>query len=165
MDISRKFLQMGRTRSLRYALRPGGRKYGPVPTETPGPSKHRRDGTAVGEEMKRTGKVYDQGKLDGAGIFEGYEKRCWADEVYTRMWDEWKASQRKAGKGEAADRNSKGGANLNQEMGHGDGETGKGEGKRQHTRQNLTKTERDEADPREEGKVEKSMERTKRRRT
>jgi hypothetical protein len=27
MDMARKFIQMGRTRSLRYALRKGGRKY------------------------------------------------------------------------------------------------------------------------------------------
>ena len=71
MDICRKFLQMGRTRSLRYALRPGGRKY----TE--------------GEEMPRTGKIYDQGKLDGAETFKRYEHNCWHDPVYWRSWQDW----------------------------------------------------------------------------
>ncbi|WVF72191.1 hypothetical protein IAT40_007003 [Kwoniella sp. CBS 6097] len=74
MDICRKFIQMGRTRSLRYALRKGGRKYDP----------------STGEEKERTGKVYDQGKLDGANIYEKWLDRCWANEEYSRAWEEWK---------------------------------------------------------------------------
>ncbi|WVQ98768.1 hypothetical protein IAU59_005899 [Kwoniella sp. CBS 9459] len=97
MDICRKFIQMGRTRSLRYALRKGGRKYDP----------------STGEEQERTGKVYDQGKLDGANIYEKWLDRCWANEEYSRAWDAWKegrdvlATQRgdgskEKGKGKAA---------------------------------------------------------------
>ncbi|KAJ9099280.1 hypothetical protein QFC21_004161 [Naganishia friedmannii] len=74
MDITRKFIQMGRTRSLRYALRPGGRKY---------------DKT-TGQEMKRTGKVSDEGKLKGAQAFEGFLKRLEADEVYVAAKARWR---------------------------------------------------------------------------
>lgn len=129
MDIARKFIMMGRTRSLRYALRPGGRKYGPLPADPEskaGSSVIRRDGTAVGAEIGRTGKVYDQGKLDGAGIFAGYEDRCWQDQVYQRLWDEWKAGQAKEVKGKAKERNSKGGANLVKHEKGGADEEGQG---------------------------------------
>ncbi|KAI5450603.1 hypothetical protein NCC49_002862 [Naganishia albida] len=73
MDVTRKFIQMGRTRSLRYALRPGGRKY---------------DKT-TGQEMKRTGKVADDSKLKGAKIFEACLKRIEGDEVYAKAKKEW----------------------------------------------------------------------------
>lgn len=73
MDVTRKFIQMGRTRSLRYALRPGGRKY---------------DKT-TGEEMKRTGKVADESKLKGAKIFEACLKRIEGDEVYAKAKKDW----------------------------------------------------------------------------
>jgi hypothetical protein len=82
MDIARKFIQMGRTRSLRYALRPGGKKY-----KTKKGSKG--DDTGGRVEMKRTGEVYDEEKLKGASVFEVYERRCWEDEVYLRLWNEW----------------------------------------------------------------------------
>ncbi|WVR05186.1 hypothetical protein IAU60_002198 [Kwoniella sp. DSM 27419] len=78
MDICRKFIQMGRTRSLRYALRPGGRKYDP----------------STGKERQRTGQVYDQGKLDGAGVYEAWLARCWDDEAYKELWDEWRDGAR-----------------------------------------------------------------------
>ncbi|OCF41313.1 hypothetical protein I317_04884 [Kwoniella heveanensis CBS 569] len=74
MDICRKFIQMGRTRSLRYALRKGGRKYDP----------------STGKEQARTGKVYDQDKLDGANVYESWLDKCWADEEYSRAWEGWK---------------------------------------------------------------------------
>ncbi|WWC89987.1 uncharacterized protein L201_004917 [Kwoniella dendrophila CBS 6074] len=74
MDICRKFIQMGRTRSLRYALRPGGRKYD----------------EKTGKENKRTGKVYDQSKLDGANIYESWLDKCWNDEQYKKAWENWK---------------------------------------------------------------------------
>lgn len=76
MDVCRKFLQMGRTRSMRYALRPGGKKY-----------EQDEHGDKV--EMKRTGKVYDQSKLEGAKTFTQYEHMCWDDEAYRRLWVEW----------------------------------------------------------------------------
>ena len=92
MDISRKFIQMGRTRSLRYALRPGGKKYN---TDADG---HR-------EAMQRTGKVYDDGKLKGANVFEGYLDRCWADEEYKRAFERWRKGERWSGTDSAGDDN------------------------------------------------------------
>ncbi|WWD01306.1 hypothetical protein V866_008249 [Kwoniella sp. B9012] len=74
MDICRKFIQMGRTRSLRYALRPGGRKYDP----------------STGEERQRTGKVYDQSKLEGAEVYEKWLGKCWDDECYKKAWESWR---------------------------------------------------------------------------
>lgn len=119
MDITRKFIQMGRTRSLRYALRKGGRKYEhPSPdTDTKGKRKrtttanddddevsegetHSGSRAASRKEIPRTGQVYDESKLEGANIFEGYLDRCWADEVYARAWEEWReAGKRKVGTG------------------------------------------------------------------
>lgn len=81
MDTSRKFLQMGRTRSLRYALRPGGQKY------TKG--EHGKK-----EPMDRTGKVYDEEKLKGANVFEGFVDRCWADDVYNGAFERWRKGER-----------------------------------------------------------------------
>lgn len=75
MDTCRKFLQMGRTRSMRYALRPGGKKY----TKTD-------DDEGGRVEMLRDGTVYDQGKLDGARVFGSFEQRCWRVEGYRRGW-------------------------------------------------------------------------------
>jgi hypothetical protein len=132
MDITRKFIQMGRTRSLRYALRKGGVKYDygdgdgdetktGVKAETsgkeqPGGERSREDESREakpernterqldahghrlgGTEIPRTGEVFDQGKLDGAGVFERYLERCWEDEVYKDAWEEWRAE----GKGKA----------------------------------------------------------------
>jgi hypothetical protein len=120
MDTARKFIQMGRTRSLRYALRPGGRKYarvtdsdgdvpsGPSGSKSPKTQSHHehehehehavsdgpRNGEKKGKEMQRTGKVYDKEKLQGAEVFRGYENRAWGDEVYADAWERWKAGER-----------------------------------------------------------------------
>ena len=103
MDVARKFIQMGRTRSLRYALRKGGKKYEPSKSINPSAAAKDEgkdeDGTyqvkrATGERLKvipRTGKVYDEEKLRGAEIFRSYEGRCWDDEVYKAAFDDWKS--------------------------------------------------------------------------
>lgn len=75
---------MGRTRSLRYALRPGGKKYATDPD------------TGEKKEMKRTGEVYDQGKLDGAGVFERVLKRCWEDSWYADTFERWRKGEQSA---------------------------------------------------------------------
>lgn len=114
MDITRKFIQMGRTRSLRYALRKGGKKYehpdsAPETDDIKGKRKRSEDNDQDNEaeskekgighevsrgsgrkEIPRTGEVYDEEKLEGANIFEGYLDRCWADEVYSRAWQDWR---------------------------------------------------------------------------
>jgi len=73
MDVCRKFIQMGRTRSLRYALRPGGKKY-----------EKDEDGNKV--EIPRTGEVHDESKMAGAREYQEYEAMIWADKTYKRLW-------------------------------------------------------------------------------
>lgn len=68
MDMARKFLQMGYTRSRRYANHKGGKKYdGPVPDDKKGQSgAHGRD------ELPRS--IEDPVKAESARIFhERYE--------------------------------------------------------------------------------------------
>lgn len=102
MDITRKFIQMGRTRSLRYALRKCGRKYEPTPTSKPeskgkgkGKSEEGEEEKGAKTEIPRTGEIYDQGKLDGANVFEGYLDQCWGCEEYSKAWDEWREAGKK----------------------------------------------------------------------
>jgi hypothetical protein len=122
MDMARKFIQMGRTRSLRYALRKGGRKYEQAPDShsapgsAPTPKKSKvgkGNGAAAAtdeedededekpergkkKEIPRTGEIYDEGKLEGANIFEGYLNRCWEEEAYSKAWDDWREAGKKA---------------------------------------------------------------------
>ena len=94
---------MGRTRSLRYALRPGGRKYESSKraigdkteseTEEKGKGKGSGKGNEKGKEIPRTGKVHDEEKLRGARVFEGHLERVWADEVYLASWSVWRGRQ------------------------------------------------------------------------
>ena len=113
MDMARKFLQMGRTRSLRYALRPGGRKYESSSLEggnkdedkdkdaggNHGKGKASGKGKGKGKEIPRTGKVYDEEKSRGARVFEDHLERVWADEVYLAWWEEWRGRQGLSGRG------------------------------------------------------------------
>lgn len=96
MDTARKSIQMGRTRSLRYALRPGGRKYQTsstsTSTSTPTPSSNLGKGKAK-VEIPRTGEVRDEEKLRGAGVFTEYLEKVWADEMYIKRWEEWREKQ------------------------------------------------------------------------
>jgi hypothetical protein len=109
MDITRKFIQMGRTRSLRYALRKGGRKY---EATTSGPSfrskgKAKSNGSedeeedekarSTKKEIPRTGEVYDEEKLKGANIFERYLGKCWECEIYKRAWEDWRDESKRSG--------------------------------------------------------------------
>ena len=67
MDMARKFLQMGFTRSRRYANHKGGRKY-----------------DAEGNEKPRE---IDEGKAKSAEAFRAYLDRAKADPAY-RAWRE-----------------------------------------------------------------------------
>ena len=71
--MCRKFIQMGRTRSLRYALRPGGKKY-------------EKDENGNKVEIPRTVEVHDEGKMAGARVYQDYEERIWSDKTYRRLW-------------------------------------------------------------------------------
>lgn len=77
-DMSRKFLQMGYTRSRRYANHASGKKYaGAVPKELRGVSgAHGRD------ELP---KDVDEEKAESARRFYGYYKRAKENEQYKQM--------------------------------------------------------------------------------
>jgi len=78
MDMARKFLQMGYTRSRRYANHKGGKKYdGPVPADKKGQS-----GAHGRAELPRT---TDAVKAESARIFYGYWQKAKNDAVYQEM--------------------------------------------------------------------------------
>lgn len=70
MDMARKFLQMGYTRSRRYANHAGGRKY-----------------AADGSVLPFTN---DEVKAQSAQIFKAAWAKAEADSVYARLKREWK---------------------------------------------------------------------------
>jgi hypothetical protein len=73
MDMARKYLQMGWTRSLRYAKYPGGKKYDD-------------DGTERDPQ-----EWYDEEKYEISQVYRGYLDRVEADEAYTERRDEWRS--------------------------------------------------------------------------
>jgi hypothetical protein len=78
MDMARKFLQMGYTRSRRYANHKGGKKYdGPVPPEKKGQSG------AHGREQLPL--VVDEIKAASARIFYEYWQKAKNDADYQAM--------------------------------------------------------------------------------
>jgi hypothetical protein len=78
MDMARKFLQMGYTRSRRYANHKGGKKYnGPVPDDKKGQS-----GAHGRPELPR---IMDEVKAESARIFYEYWQKVKADAEYQRM--------------------------------------------------------------------------------
>ena len=85
-DMARKFLQMGFTRSRRYANHKGGKKYdGPVPDDKKGQSgAHGRD------ELPRTPE--DPVKAESARIFKAKWEEAEANAEYARMKKEHKAA-------------------------------------------------------------------------
>lgn len=79
MDMARKFLQMGITRSRRYANHKGGKKYdGPVPADKKGQS-----GAHGRKELPRSEE--DPAKAESARIFQEKYLRVKNDEDYQRM--------------------------------------------------------------------------------
>jgi hypothetical protein len=78
-DMARKYLQMGYTRSRRYARHPGGKKYdGPVPDDKKGVSgAHGRAELPLGDE--------DPVKAESARIFKLAWDEAAADETYQRL--------------------------------------------------------------------------------
>ena len=74
MDMARKYLQMGWTRSLRYAKYPGGRKYD--------------DGTE-----REPQEWYDEEKYDISQVYREYLDRVRNDETYQRRREQWDAEK------------------------------------------------------------------------
>ena len=85
MDMARKFLQMGMTRSRRYANHKGGKKYdGPVPEDKRGQSG------AHGREILPY--VADPVKAESAAIFRAAWEAVKADSEYQRLMGDHKAN-------------------------------------------------------------------------
>lgn len=83
MDMARKFLQMGITRSRRYANHPSGKKYdGPVPDDKKG-----RSGSHGRAELP---KGFDAEKAESAKIFSEKYYLAKDDEVYQKLMKEHK---------------------------------------------------------------------------
>lgn len=83
MDMARKFLQMGITRSRRYANHPSGKKYdGPVPDDKKG-----RSGAHGRPELP---KGFDAEKAESAKIFAEKYYLAKSDEVYQKLMAEHK---------------------------------------------------------------------------
>jgi len=79
MDIARKFLQMGYTRSRRYANHKGGKKYdGPVPDDKKGQS-----GAHGRKELPRS--IEDPIKAESARIFYARYEQAKNDVEYQAM--------------------------------------------------------------------------------
>lgn len=78
MDMARKFIQMGMTRSKRYANFKGGRKYD-------------------AEGVEREKGVEHEGKEEKekcSQVFKGVLERCKAFEGYKKLRTEWEAEKR-----------------------------------------------------------------------
>jgi hypothetical protein len=71
MDMARKYLQMGWTRSLRYAKYPGGRKYDDDGNE------------------REPQEWYDEEKYEISQVYREYLDRVRDDETYQRRRDQW----------------------------------------------------------------------------
>lgn len=85
-DMARKFLQMGFTRSRRYANHKGGKKYdGPVPDDKKGQS-----GAHGRNELPRTPE--DPVKAESARIFKAKWEEAEANADYARLKKEHKAA-------------------------------------------------------------------------
>ncbi len=82
MDMARKFLQMGYTRSRRYANHRTGQKYdGPVPDDQKG-----RSGAHGRPQLPRD---EDPIKAESARIFYGKYLEAREDEYYKKLKKEW----------------------------------------------------------------------------
>jgi hypothetical protein len=85
MDMARKFLQMGYTRSRRYANHKSGKKYdGPVPDDKKGQS-----GAHGREQLPRD---EDSGKAESAAIFYEVWQKAKNDKTYQAMLKNHKES-------------------------------------------------------------------------
>ncbi len=83
MDMARKFLQMGYTRSRRYANHKSGKKYdGPVPDDKKGQS-----GAHGREELP---KIIDEVKAESAAIFYVVWQKVKNDKTYQKLLAEHK---------------------------------------------------------------------------
>lgn len=88
MDMGRKFLQMGYTRSRRYANHKSGKKYdGPVPVD--------KKGVSGAHGRKELPKETDPVKAESAAIFYEVWQKAKEDEVYKQLLKEHKEGLKK----------------------------------------------------------------------
>ena len=80
-DMTRKFIQMGMTRSRRYANHKGGRKYG-------------KDGEKLEKWTEEDPSGQRAEKEEASSIFKRYWQRCTRDESYKRLKGEWLAEKK-----------------------------------------------------------------------
>ena len=84
MDMARKFMQMGYTRSRRYANHKSGKKYdGPVPMSKRGQSGAHGRRTLKNDE--------DPVKAESARIFYSHWQKLEKNRIYQEKKSEWKA--------------------------------------------------------------------------
>lgn len=83
MDMARKFLQMGYTRSRRYANHKSGKKYdGPVPDD--------KKGQSGAHGRKELPKIIDEVKAESAEIFYIQWQQAKRDKTYQKLLNEHK---------------------------------------------------------------------------
>ncbi len=80
-DMTRKFIQMGMTRSRRYANHRGGRKYG-------------KDGKVLPKWTEEDVSGQREEKEEASKIFKEYWQRCTRDESYRVLKDAWSAEKK-----------------------------------------------------------------------
>lgn len=88
-DMTRKFIQMGMTRSKRYANHRGGRKYREDGNVLPKWAEDARyEDEDPGEKRKR------EEKEEASEIFKQYWRRCLDDAKYLQLKEEWLKGKR-----------------------------------------------------------------------
>ena len=88
MDMSRKYLQMGYTRSMRYARHKSGKKYdGPVPLDKKGVS-----GAHGRKELKLD---VDEQKRASAEVFHEYYQMVLNDPDYIKAKQDWQIMEKR----------------------------------------------------------------------
>lgn len=80
-DMTRKFIQMGMTRSRRYANHKGGKKYG-------------KDGSLLEKWTEEDHSGQRAEKEAASHIFKEYWQRCARDESYRKLKQEWSAEKK-----------------------------------------------------------------------
>jgi Domain of unknown function (DUF4385) len=80
-DMTRKFIQMGMTRSRRYANHKGGRKYG-------------KDGKELERWTEEDATGQRAEKEEASRIFKEYWQRCIRDESYRQLKNAWSVQKR-----------------------------------------------------------------------
>ena len=128
MDMARKFLQMGYTRSRRYANHPGGRKYaGKKPKD--GVAKP-KDGVAKRRVLPQAPDWATSPKAESARIFYGYYLKAREDPKYRRLKAAHQAREKAKVKAKAKAASGK----ARPRSGGGRPDRGGARGKRDHAR-------------------------------